>query len=119
MNKFGKNCQRVAVDDMKSLFGSKKKSTSSGGGQKLGGGAAASDNGLLPGDRFEVRFAKEGSLGMDISCDPADGGAFVASVVPKSEAEKNGVRAGFRVVALEGNELASFSDFMSVMQVGS
>ena len=99
---------------MSSLFGTKKK-TASGGGQKLGGGTGS--NGPLPGDRFDVRFVKEGSLGMDVSRDPADGGAFVASVVPKSEAENNGVRAGLRIVALEGNALASFEDFMSVVQV--
>ena len=100
--------------NVSSMFGTKKKT--SGGGQKLGGGSTGS-NGLLPGDRFDVRFGKEGSLGMDVSRDPADGGAFVASVVAKSEAENNGVRAGFRIVALEGSALASFDDFMSVVQV--
>ena len=64
---------------------------------------------------MDITFA-QASLGMTLSKDPKSGLAVVSKVEPNSEAARAGVKAGFRVVGLEGSSVASYDAFMAVVQ---
>ena len=84
-------------------------------GQTLGGSTSRLDR---PSSRFDITFHGS-SLGMTLGKqkqrETNTYATVVEKVAPKSEAAQAGIRVGSKVIAMEGNPIGTFEDFMAVV----